>query len=128
MTRKKMYIIIGGMLVAAVVVIMILKLAFKVNLIPTVITNNFGPKVKPPETTSSPRSLTPGVQTWTGILTLDKSPSINVGGKYFALSISGKDTFLILEAKGYKNGDTINVVGSLSGSTIIMSGLNKLVK
>jgi len=123
-----MFIIIGGMLAVAIVIVIILKFIFKVDLVPSIISDKFGSKVNPPETTSTPRSLTAGAQTWAGVLTLDNTASINVEGKVFTLLINGKDTVKVLNEKGYKNGDTVNVMGSLNGYTINLVGLNKLIK
>lgn len=129
MNPKKLLTILGIMVVAAIIVILVLKYAFKVNIIPANNTiNNSQKQAGPPATSDIPHSLTANIGTWTGVLNLDKGSTILVGNKNYNLNISGQDTHKVLSVKGYKTGDTINVMGRLNGDVIELVGLNKYIK
>lgn len=130
MIKKQLYIIIGTLIVVSVAIILIIRFVFKVPLATNNSTNE-QPENKitePPITNTVPESRTEGLEVWTGSLTLVEPPTLTVGEKVYTLKILEKNTLSIFEGKGYKTGDTINVMGKLEGETINVSGLNKLVK
>lgn len=84
--------------------------------------------VAPPTTNIVPQSLTKGVETFTGILSLENGATLKVDTKTYSLLINKTDASNILKAQGYKTGDEINVMGKAANDVIEAAGVNKLVK
>jgi len=126
MVKKQLFIIIVVLVVISLIAILVIRFIFKVPFFSP--TNNLTNSIQPPTTTVVPQSLTEGQSIWSGTLNLVEPPTLTVDGKVFTLKILEKNTLSIFEGKGYKTGDTVNVMGSLEGDVINVSGLNKLVK
>ncbi len=126
MVKKQLYIIIGALLAVSIIVILIIRFIFKVPF--TSLSGGQNQISNPPITNEVPQSRTEGQEIWTGVLDLVEPPTLAVGNKIYTLKILEKNTLQIFEGKGYKTGDTVNVMGSLENSVIKVSGLNKLVK
>lgn len=84
--------------------------------------------VAPPTTNIVPQSLTKGVETFTGILSLENGATLRVDAKTYSLLINKTDASAILKAQGYKTGDEVNVMGKASKDIIEAAGVNKLIK
>ncbi|MCX6779387.1 MAG: hypothetical protein NTU97_04120 [Candidatus Magasanikbacteria bacterium] len=126
MLKKQLFLIIGVLVAISIVAILVIKFIFKTPIFSPV--NESTNISQPPTTTVIPESLTKGQEIWSGTLNLIEPPTLTVGDKVYTLKILEKNTLSIFEGKGYKTGDTVNVMGSLDGMVINVSGLNKLVK
>ncbi|MEK9158815.1 MAG: hypothetical protein AAB673_02340 [Patescibacteria group bacterium] len=82
----------------------------------------------PPTTKIMPQSLTRGVETFTGILSLENGATLKVETKVYPLLINKIDASNVLKAQGYKTGDEINVMGKTVKDIIEVAGINKLVR
>lgn len=84
--------------------------------------------VTPPTTNIVPQSLTKGVETFTGILSLENGAILKVDTKTYSLLINKIDARATLKAQGYKTGDEVNVMGKANKDSIEAAGVNKLVR
>lgn len=84
--------------------------------------------VAPPTTNVVPQSLTKGVETFTGILSLENGATLKVDTKTYTLLINKIDAGDVLKAQGYKTGDEVNVMGKANKDSIEAAGVNKLVR
>ncbi|KKR49236.1 MAG: hypothetical protein UT86_C0001G0208 [Candidatus Magasanikbacteria bacterium GW2011_GWC2_40_17] len=125
MFKKQFFLIIGGLLAASLILVIFFFFFFRS---PYTSKNVEQPNsVNPPVTSIAPQSLTPNQDIWTGVLTLVEPPTLKVDGKIYTLRILDRNSLSIFEGKGYKTGDTVNVMGILTGDVIDVSGLNKFV-
>ncbi|MBI5731943.1 MAG: hypothetical protein HY982_01120 [Candidatus Magasanikbacteria bacterium] len=118
MSKKQIIFYLFLIIIAGLVVILILRAAFF----------SPAPLTAPPVTQATPASKTPGLNVWSGALTLSSPPVLTAEGKDYFLKINQKDAKEILVKKGFKNGDAVNIMGKISGNIIEISGLNKLEK
>lgn len=121
--NKKYILIVLGLIVAAVGAIFLIKVLVTT---PAVTVNKpaVNAQAQPPTTKTVPISGTKDIETWTGVLELGKSSFLKVADKTYTLQVPGAD----LNSQGYKTGDTVNVMGKLSGGIITVVGMNKLIK
>lgn len=84
--------------------------------------------VAPPTTDIVPQSLTKGIETLTGVLSLENGAILKVDTKTYSLLINKTDAGAILKVQGYKTGDEVNVMGKASGDSIEAAGVIKLVR
>lgn len=116
---KKIIGLITGLAALAVLIILGLKFLLK------------PPAAVPPTSEVIPVSGTPGINVWTGTLSLStQEAKLAVGGETFVLKIPGKEAVSFLKEKFFQDGDTVNVMGKLAeeGKTITVSGINKFKK
>lgn len=74
-----------------------------------------------------PVSVTPGLTTWTGILTLTDSDALFfTGGRSYPLLITAVgQSSKILRERGYLNGERIHILGKVTGAHIEAAGVSR---
>lgn len=121
MSKKQLVIILIVLAIAAIAIILLIRSVLAPKL-PSIGEKN------PPISSFVPKSATPGIEAWTGVLALvDSEVNLKVGDKVYKLTIPGVAAAKIIADKGYQSGDTVNVMGKLKGEAIEMSGINKLI-
>lgn len=121
MSKKQLVVILIVLAIAAIIIILLMR-SFWAPKLPSSGKNN------PPISSLVPKSGTPGIETWTGVLTLvDNEANLKVGDKVYKLTIPSAAAAKIIADKGYQSGDNVNVMGKLKGEVIELSGINKSV-
>ena len=128
MTNKGLIITLIGLIAAAAGTIVLIRYLTLPASPQTDLSPVSNEAVMPPTTQIVPRSLTKGVETFTGILSLEKGATFKVDTKIYSLLINKTDAGNTLKAQGYKTGDEVNVMGKVNKEAIEVVGVNKLIK
>lgn len=128
MTKRGLTITLVGLVAAAVGTVVLIRYL----ILPVSPQANLSPAgndvVTPPTTNIVPQSLTKGIETFTGILSLENGATLKADTKTYSLLINKTDAGNILKARGYKTGDEVNVMGKTAKDIIEVAGVNKLVR